>query len=102
VSRQSKGEECMNSGWFHNRTEWLAVDNSWALGEATEDPICLVAIEVAFGIKIVAENPLADDDVDSGRARHEIQVLLDCRAANSSSIAACQLRSARAAQCGWD
>jgi hypothetical protein len=66
------GEDDVDRGRFHNRTERLVKVNALLLREAAKHPTCFVAVERAIRLQLVVKDPLARDDIGFPRRRHEI------------------------------
>jgi hypothetical protein len=66
------GEDDTNYGRFDNQTECLVEVNALLLRETTKHPACLVAVERAIGLQLVAKDPLPGNDVGVPRRRYEI------------------------------
>ena len=66
------GEDDADRGRFDNRTEGLIEVDALLLRETAKHPACFVAVKRAIGLELVAEDPLAGDDVGVSRRRHEI------------------------------
>lgn len=58
-------------GKFDNGTVCLAVVDTRALCESTDNPPCLVPIETAVILVLDLEDPLAIDNVRAGRTRNK-------------------------------
>ena len=57
------GEDDADRGRFDNRTEGLIEVDALLLRETAKHPSCFVAVKRAIGFELVAEDPLAEDDV---------------------------------------
>jgi hypothetical protein len=51
-----------DSGGIYDRAKGFTEIDAWSLMKATQDPTCLVAVEGAIGVEVVAEDPLPSDD----------------------------------------
>jgi len=63
----SDAQNSPNCRQFDNSAERLVVVDAVLLGEAADDPACLVASESAIGVVLVLEDPLARYDVGTRR-----------------------------------
>jgi hypothetical protein len=70
-ARQSQSENHPNGGWLDNWTEGFIIVNAWPLCEPTKDPTSFVVVKRAIGLELVTKNPLAGDEVDARRVRHQ-------------------------------
>lgn len=71
-SGQCKCENCANGGGLHNWTEGLVEVHIGTLGEAAQDPACLVPLQGAVGEELVLEDPLARDNICLWRPPDEV------------------------------
>jgi hypothetical protein len=94
----SSGEHLAHGGWFHNRAESLVVVNSGALSETLKDSVSLVAIKSPISMELVREDPFTGDDVGALSWWNKVPGPITHQGPYSSSIAARQLGSARAAR----
>lgn len=71
VSGRSNAEDGADRGRLDDRAECFVVVDAFLLGEATNDPACLVPGEGAVGVELVFEQPLASDNVRTRRPGYE-------------------------------
>jgi hypothetical protein len=64
-------EDKPNGGGLDDGAESLIVVDARTLGEAAENPARLAPSQGAVGVELVMKDPLVDDHVGAGRARHE-------------------------------
>ena len=62
-ARDSKLEDSVNRAWFDNRGKGVGEVHAGALAKAAHHPTRLVAVERTVGASLVAEDPLASDDI---------------------------------------
>jgi hypothetical protein len=98
TSRDCKGQHSTNNSRLDDRAEDLTKVNTRALRVSTNNPVSLVALEEAIGVVLDLEHPLVGDNISLDGRGTRSQVLFWERATISSSIAARQLGSARAAR----
>lgn len=67
----SQGEHRAHRHRLDNGTVCLAVVHAGTLREAANDPSCLVSIERAILLELVAKHPFATDDMGVGRSRYK-------------------------------
>ena len=70
--RNSKLENSANRARFDNRGEGVGEVHAGALAKAAHHPTRLVALERAVGASLVAEDPLASDDIGTGWPRDKL------------------------------
>jgi hypothetical protein len=70
-ARQSQSENHPDCGWLDNWSERFIIVNARLLCEAAKDPTSFVAVKRAIRLELVMKNPLASDEVDTRRARHQ-------------------------------
>jgi hypothetical protein len=75
--RDGLGEHGVDRGQLNHRAEGLIVVNAGSLDEAVKNPTNLVPFQGAIGIKLVLENPLADEDVGANGVRDKIPGVVD-------------------------
>jgi hypothetical protein len=79
-TRDGDAEDNSNRCRFDSQAKGLVIVDAMLLGEAADDPVCLVAGEGAIGVVLMFENPLAGDDFGTGRTRYEpLGVVVDQR-----------------------
>jgi hypothetical protein len=61
-------ENCLDGRRFDHRAESLVVVDVMLLGEAADDPACLVLSKSTVGVVLMLEDPLPGDDVGTRRA----------------------------------
>ena len=66
AARERQREHRADSSGFHHRTDGLIKVHTRSLGEAAEDPTCLVPLEGAIRLKFVLEDPLPSDNIGLG------------------------------------
>ena len=66
-TRSGDAENSPDGCQFDHLAERLVVVDAVLLGEAADDPACLVASESAIGVVLVLEDPLARYDVGTRR-----------------------------------
>ena len=71
-ARNSKLENSANRARFNNRGEGVGEVHAGALAKAAHHPARLIALERTVGASLVAEDPLASDDVGTGRPRDKL------------------------------
>jgi hypothetical protein len=102
AARDRKLEDHKNGARFDNRRKGVMEVDAFALPETVNHPTRLVTIMSTIRTKLVLEDPLLGDALACPRHRTSCHVLLHCRAANSSCIAASHegSRSAALAKAG--
>jgi hypothetical protein len=63
ITGDNNCEHRVNGGWFHNWSKSLVLVDLEALSETPENPVSLVAIKGPVDMKLMREDPLANDDV---------------------------------------
>lgn len=76
ITRCSQGKHGVDRGGFDDGAKRFAVVDAGALGEAADNPSCLVPIKGAVLLVLVAENPLPTDDMGTGRSWNELPGLV--------------------------
>ena len=71
-ARNSKLENNANRVRFDNRGEGVGEVHAGALAKAAHHPTRLVALERTVGASLVAEDPLASDDIGTGWPRDKL------------------------------
>jgi hypothetical protein len=61
----------VDHGRLDNKAECLIVVDAFLLGEAADNPACLVPSEGAVGLEFIFEQPCASDNVRTRRSRYE-------------------------------
>lgn len=72
VSRHGQGEHGAHCRHLDDWTVRFTIVDAGSLCETTYHPSCLVAVEVAVLLELLAEHPFAADDVGTGRPRNEL------------------------------
>lgn len=67
IAGDRQAEDGADCGRLDDGAEDLVEVDAGALGEAAKDPASLVPIQTAVGLELVAEDPLAGDDIGSMR-----------------------------------
>jgi hypothetical protein len=65
------GEHHAHSAQFNHRHEGFTEVNSGALGEAMNNPFCLVLVEAPVGPEFVLEHPFPSYDISVRWTRHQ-------------------------------
>src|SRR6185312_2345047 len=75
-ARERKREDRVHSSRLHHWTEGLIIVHTRPLGEPSENPVSLVALQCAVSPTLMRTDPLASHHIATRWTRHEVPCLV--------------------------